>query len=226
MKEFQRLYDIIKTLRGDNGCPWDKKQTTSSMSPHLIEETYEAVDAIDSGNAEDLKEELGDLIFLALFVAYVAQEEGKFNVVEVLDNASEKLVRRHPHVFGDLDTESVDEVLQNWEAIKLSEKKNLVRKTPFDGIPRSLPEIQKFGKVLQKIERTGLSLEEFYLTDIESKFKAMNDEFNFDTFSDFIRDLFFVCYVKKIDISRAVRESLNYFIRSYLSDVHKNSQKN
>ncbi len=165
MKEFDRLFEIIKTLRSDNGCPWDREQTFETMAPSLIEEVYEIVDAVEDNKKEDLQEELGDLFFLTLFVSYLGEQSGRFKTADVLNTASDKLVRRHPHVFGNLDEKNVDQIIVNWESIKSSEIKNKDRKTPFDGIPRKLPEIQRFFKILEKAKRAHLEIEK--ITDDE-----------------------------------------------------------
>lgn len=220
MKQFERLYGIIKTLRGDNGCPWDKEQTIASMSQYIIEETYETIDAIDSDNTEDLKEEIGDLMFLTMFVSYIAEQDGRFTVEEAIKTIADKLVRRHPHVFGDFEVENVEEVLQNWEAIKLAEKKNLSRKTPFDGIAKSLPELQRFNKILQKIEREGVELDDFYETNIAKNCDNIKNNLNETTVKALIKDLLFTCYTNKIDFAKTVRESASEFIEQY--NIKKN----
>jgi len=147
MEQFQRLLNIIIQLRSENGCPWDKEQTVESLVPDIIEETYEVVDAIESGDEEDLEEELGDLFFLVLFVSYIKEQEKRLTVENILKKVSDKLIRRHPHVFSNIKVKSIDNIIENWESIKLSEAKNQKRKTPFDGIPKGLPEIQRFKKL-------------------------------------------------------------------------------
>ena len=132
MKEFDRLFEIIKILRGENGCSWDKKQRVDTMRESLIEETYEIVDAIDSNSNEDLKEELGDLFFLSLFVSYIAEQEGRLKVEEVIRDVGDKLVRRHPHVFGSMDEKNADKIIGIWEDVKKNEEKNKERKRIFD----------------------------------------------------------------------------------------------
>jgi MazG family protein len=116
---FNRLVEIMRTLRGPGGCPWDREQTLASLRPFLLEETYEALEAIDRGDVADLREELGDLLFEVVFLAQICAESGAFTVTDAIDSIASKLVRRHPHVFGDAErARSADEVLGRWEDLK------------------------------------------------------------------------------------------------------------
>ncbi len=121
--KFNQLREIITKLRSEDGCPWDREQTQESLKPCLIEEVYEVVEAIESGDKEQLKEELGDLFIQLLSHIQLASEKGLFEVDDVLESACDKLVRRHPHVFGSIKIDSSAEVLVNWEKIKREEKK-------------------------------------------------------------------------------------------------------
>jgi tetrapyrrole methylase family protein/MazG family protein len=205
MQEFDRLLDIIQTLRGPSGCEWDKAQTLKTMTPGLIEEAYEAVEAIENESAEDMQEEFGDLLFLAAFVSRVGEEEGLFRVEDVVKGVADKLVRRHPHVFGDSETKDVDVILRNWEKIKLSEKKNRKRKTPFDGIPKGMPELQRFEKVLEKIRREKTEIRSVEDAELERSldlYLARPDDENSEAFLE----AFLVhAFHHKLDLSRAVR---------------------
>ncbi len=155
MKEFDKLVEIFKILRGPNGCDWDKAQTIYSVRGHVLEEAYEVVDSIDRENWEDLKEELGDLLAQIVFISQMASEDGIFSISDVINEISDKLIRRHPHVFGDKKVSGVDEILHNWEAIKDSEKKNK-EKGIFGSIPKGLPALMKSAKVLKKSKRKKL----------------------------------------------------------------------
>ncbi|MEW6095954.1 MAG: MazG family protein [bacterium] len=132
MKEqFARLVDIIAKLRAEDGCPWDKEQTFQSLKPYVLEEAYEVVQAIDNEDFEELKEELGDLLIQVIMQAQLAKEEGLFDIQDVLSYVSEKLTRRHPHVFGDLKFNNSQEVIAHWNAIKEKEKEvKLKHKSP------------------------------------------------------------------------------------------------
>jgi tetrapyrrole methylase family protein/MazG family protein len=121
-KNFSKLREIISVLRGPEGCPWDKEQTHETLKRYLIEETYEVIEAIDKGDIDHLIEELGDVLLQVMLHAQIGEDEGYFSIADVIEGISEKMVRRHPHVFGSVEVENTDEVLQNWEEIKRQEK--------------------------------------------------------------------------------------------------------
>src|SRR5687768_17854114 len=113
--DIQKLVDLVERLRGENGCPWDREQTRETLKPMLIEEAYEVLDALDATDPLELKEELGDLLFQVVFHAQIASERREFQLADIIDRLHEKMVRRHPHVFGDADLKTAGEVLRNWE---------------------------------------------------------------------------------------------------------------
>lgn len=151
----ESLLSLIGTLRGDNGCPWDKKQTPDSMARHLVEEVYELVDAIVSKDALAVREEAGDVLFQLLFVVGLYQESGDFDFQDVVETNLEKMVRRHPHVFGDATAKTAAAVIENWEKIKLAEKGAADRRSVLAGIPSSLPALLRASKVSERAARTG-----------------------------------------------------------------------
>ena len=122
-KAFQELVELMAALRGPDGCPWDRKQTPESLKPFLVEECYEVIDALDEGQPDKIKEELGDLLFQIIFHARIAEEAGQFSMRDVITAIHEKMTRRHPHVFGDEKLFTDKEVLANWEEIKKKESK-------------------------------------------------------------------------------------------------------
>ena len=139
---FPHLVEIMRTLRGPGGCPWDREQTLRSLRPFLLEECHEALDAIDRQDMPDLREELGDLLFEVVFLAQVADDAGAFTIDDAVETVSAKLVRRHPHVFGDAEAlRSAEEVLGRWEDLKREERAaaGAAPKTTLEGVPRSLP---------------------------------------------------------------------------------------
>ncbi len=148
-----RLREIMAALRAPNGCPWDKEQTHASIKPQLLEECYEVLEAIDSGDAKHLQEELGDVLLHVVFHCQLAAEAGEFTFDDVATGISDKLVRRHPHVFGDVNAPDTKTVLKNWEAIKKQEKPE--RKGPFDGIPKVLPALMRATEVSKKAAKVG-----------------------------------------------------------------------
>ncbi|MFQ5442828.1 MAG: nucleoside triphosphate pyrophosphohydrolase [Thermodesulfobacteriota bacterium] len=156
---FAGLKSLMERLRGgggggggSNGCPWDMEQTIESLAPFIIEEAYEVVSAIDSGVAEDIKEELGDLLFQVIFVSRIAEEEGKFTVEDVIKTLIEKMVRRHPHVFGDKFAETPEEVLVHWAEVKKAEKKG---GSALSGVPEAMPALLRAHKISKKAARSG-----------------------------------------------------------------------
>ena len=146
---FNQLVELMATLRGPEGCPWDREQNHKSIRPYLLEETYEVLEAIDSGDDEKLREELGDLLLQIVFHAQMAREEGKFDIYEVIDGIVKKLIRRHPHVFGQVKVRDSREVLENWEKIKKGERRGGI----LDGVPQGLPALLKAFRVQEKLSR-------------------------------------------------------------------------
>jgi len=150
---FERLVEIMATLRGEKGCPWDKEQTRESLKPYLVEETYEVLDAIDEGDPEKIKEELGDLLFQMLFHCQIARERGDFDVYDVIDGIGRKMVGRHPHVFKGVEYSTSGEVLTQWEERKREEGKN--RDSILEGIPKELPALLKAHRIQSRASRVG-----------------------------------------------------------------------
>ena len=147
---FRRLYEIIVTLRGPGGCPWDREQTPLSLREDLVEETYECIEAIAEGNPAHVKEELGDLFLLVLLLSLIYEQEGSFTAAEVLSGASEKLIRRHPHVFGDVEVKDSKEALNNWAKIKVVMEGRKPKDSILDEVKAGLPPLERAYK-LQKI---------------------------------------------------------------------------
>lgn len=157
-KALYRLREIASILRSEGGCAWDKKQTHESLKPYLIEESYELCDAIDSGEPEHIREELGDLLYQVYAHSRIAEEKGYFTIEDVAGDISDKLVNRHPHVFeNDGDNLTAEEVTNRWEMIKKSEKKN--RESILDGVPRALPALLMSYRIQQKVSRAGFDWE-------------------------------------------------------------------
>jgi MazG family protein len=141
-------------LRGPDGCPWDRKQTLPDLKPYVIEEAYEVVDAIDRDDRAALLEEIGDLLLEAVFVAEITREEGTFDIYDSITAIHDKLVRRHPHVFADVEAKDAEEVLVNWEKLKRDERK-AENKSLLSGVPQSLPALLKASRLTEKAARVG-----------------------------------------------------------------------
>lgn len=149
--EFNKLSEVLDRLLGPEGCPWDKEQTLMSLRPFVLEEACEVIEAIDSGDDENLVEELGDLLFNILFLCKLAEKEGRFTTDAMIKGITKKLIARHPHVFEGKKLETAEAVIQQWEQIKKEEKNE--RKSPLDGIPKGLPALARAYKVAGKMEQ-------------------------------------------------------------------------
>lgn len=156
--DFNQLITIMRKLRGPGGCPWDAEQTHESLTRYLLEETYEVIEAIDEKSPQHLKEELGDLLLQPVFHAAIAEEAGEFSINDVISTLCEKLVRRHPHVFGDLDIKDSSAQIENWERIK-KEEKGSERLSALSGVPTHLPALLRAHKVSEKASRVGFDWE-------------------------------------------------------------------
>lgn len=157
-RSFENFQEIIARLRAPDGCPWDREQTHLSLRPYLLQEAYEVLDALDREDMVELQEELGDLLLQIGLHAHIATEEGNFNMTDVLQSISSKLIRRHPHVFGDVQVKSVDNVLHNWEKIKAEERKengNTHKNGMLDGIPLALPALTQADQIQKRAQRIG-----------------------------------------------------------------------
>jgi tetrapyrrole methylase family protein / MazG family protein len=169
----RRLLEIMDRLRDPGGCPWDREQTLQTLTPYLLEEAHEVIEAIESGDAEHHKEELGDLLFQVIFQSRIAREEGKFDFAQVCDAIADKLTRRHPHVFGDVSVSGSGEVVKNWERIKADERreKGQAARSAIGGVPVSLPALVRGERMTEKAAAVG-----FDWPDAESVFAKVREE--------------------------------------------------
>ncbi len=154
LRELARLIEVVRKLRAE--CPWDREQTVASTSRHLIEEAYETADAIGSNANDDIAEELGDLLVQSLFVAVIAEDESRFSLGKVARGAAEKLIRRHPHIYGDVKADTVEQVLTNWDQIKADEKKDTGKDPGLGDTGRGLPALMRAEKLGEKARRKGM----------------------------------------------------------------------
>lgn len=176
-RRLEGLAEIVRVmdrLRGEGGCPWDREQDARSLRPFLVEETYELLEALDSGRDEDARAELGDVLFQVVFHARLAQERGAYDLGDVGRGIASKLVARHPHVFGDAKVTSAAEVLVNWEEHK---KKNEGRRSVLDGVPRALPSLSRAQRVQEKAARVGFDWrnEEGPLAKIDEELREVRE---------------------------------------------------
>lgn len=167
------VIDLIDTLRGENGCPWDKKQTPQTILAYLLEETYELMDAVESGNFAEVCGELGDVLFQILFLESLFREMGHFDLKNVVDLNVKKMIRRHPHVFGNDHVGSADEVRKRWYQIKMEEKTVSSKDSILDSIPSRLPALMRAYRVSERAARTGFDWE-----DISGVMKKVEEEWS------------------------------------------------
>ena len=180
MSTFNDLVNLMERLRSPDGCPWDREQTYASLAPMLLEEAYEAFEAVElarDGQANELRDELGDLLFQIVFYAQVAKERGEFTIADVTTSVHDKMVRRHPHVFGDARADSTAEVLKSWEAIKAAEKQaaqtsdNDKQTSLLDGVSTKVPALMEAHQLSTKAARVGFDWEK-----LEDIFDKLNEE--------------------------------------------------
>ncbi len=221
-ENFKELISIVERLRSPQGCPWDREQTTESLRTYLIEEVYEIIEAIERGDSEALKEELGDLLFHILFLSRIAEERGEFDIWEVIDRISKKMVGRHPHVFGEKNVLSSTEVERNWSDLKEKEKGH--PKSILDGIPLRLPALLRAYRVTERASRVGFDWQK--TDDVFEKLDEEIEELHEalprgdrDQIEDEVGDVFFVLVniarLSGINPEEALRGTTNKFIKRF-----------
>ena len=217
---FDRLVDVVAMLRSKNGCPWDLAQTHESLKADLIEEAYELIEAIDAKVPKKICDELGDLLMQVMLHSQIATDRNEFGVDEVIENLTEKLVRRHPHVFGSVVATDENEVLENWEEIKRGEDGNKDRKSSLDGIPHSLPSLQRAEKIQKKASRAGFDWDttEDVLPKLQEEIDEIEESIRNDDIAEIemeIGDLLFsvvnLCRFLNVQPEEALRKSTRKF---------------
>ena len=222
--DIEKLRDLMARLRGDGGCPWDREQTLPSLVPFIIEEAYEVVSAIDSKDPAHIKEELGDLLFQIIFSSRIMEEAGKFDLADVIDASHEKMVRRHPHVFGEAKAETSEEVLKHWAEIKKEEKKAAKPEGYLSGIPEEMPALLRAHKVSQKASKVGFDWKE--VEEVLVKLEEELDEFkegvrkqNAEGMEEELGDLLFtivnVSRFLEVNPEGALRKRIGKFINRF-----------
>ncbi len=222
---YEEFLDIIKMLRSENGCPWDKVQTHESLKPCMMEEAAELLASIriysQTGNPENMIEELGDVLLQVVMHAEIASEEGLFTMEDVVNEVSRKMVRRHPHVFGTGSADTPDEVLVNWEEIKREEKKDKDWvESPLKEIPRELPALTRATKVLKKIDKyyeKGSSFEQ----DVEALQEALERLKNYElsAYDKELGDIMADMLVRLSDIARIGKISQEQVLTDRIDDL-------
>lgn len=202
---FERLVSVMARLRAPGGCPWDAEQTHQSLAVHLLEEAHETLDAIDSGNMHDLEEELGDLLLQVVFHAEIAAETGQFEIGDVVDGLVNKLIDRHPHVFGEVQVRGSADVVANWETLKKQQKG---RMTLTEGLPKGLPALIYAHKVLRRVSGVGhqFAASPERLAELS---RAMGAEVTEETVGDLLLEAVALAGAAGIDPEGALRRRSN-----------------
>ena len=232
-ESFKALYDTVARLRGPGGCPWDIEQNPSTLRGDLIEETYECIEAIDENDTDHIAEELGDLFLLATMLSYMHEEEGKFSVTDVLVKVNEKLIRRHPHVFGEVKVKDSAEVLNNWADIKVKQEGRKPKDSILDEVSGGLPPMDRTYALQKKAAKAGFDwpdtegviskikeeLDEARIAINNQKSVAHNEQDAQTAVEEELGDLLFsvinLCRFLKIEPSVALRRTNSKFVNRF-----------
>lgn len=224
----ERLIEIIDILRSENGCKWDREQTHSSLRKNMLEEAYEAVDAIDDNDFKHLQEELGDVLLQVVLHSQIAKEEKAFNIEDVAKGISDKLVHRHPHVFGDVKVSSTSEILDNWEKLKKEEKPH--RTSIMDGISKAQSALMSAQKISKKAVNVGFewpnedSLYDCVYSEIKEFKDAKTQEEKEEELGDILFAVVNLARWNKLDAEQALLKANKKFINRFKS-MEKNANK-
>ncbi len=218
------LSRLVATLRGKNGCPWDKKQTPRSVSVYLVEEVFELAEAIVRGDPGEIREELGDVLFHIVFIARMFQEAGQFDLQDVAEAITTKMIRRHPHVFGDRTVSDSEEVIQNWHKIKLDEKKSSPHSSILDSIPDGLPALIRAYRVSDRAAKSGVEWTEICAEsrdpdELRQRLKdalgQQDEQLRSAEFGHLLFALVNICRRSKIHPETALAEAVNKFEQKF-----------
>ncbi len=220
------LADLVKLLRSEKGCPWDRKQTPETIKRYLLEEAYEVMEAMEDGSPAQICGELGDLLFQIVFLACLYEEEGAFSIQDVIRLIMEKMIRRHPHVFGDKKVRDAEEVKASWHKIKLEEKGDKESKSLLDSVPRNLPALMRAHRITERAARAG-----FVFPDVSSSFtkieKAISRlkesagknqaEKTSEVFGDILLAMAVLGRLLEVHSETALDQALQRFIKEFIS---------
>lgn len=219
------ILEIIERLRAPDGCMWDREQDTKSVKRYLIEEAYEVLDAIDEESPEDLMEELGDLLFQILFLVKISEEKGEFTISDVIREISEKMIRRHPHVFENTKVKNIEEIKTNWNDIKIHEEgKRGKDASLLEGVPRSMPSLRRAQKITEKASKVGFDWKnaegviekiEEELEELKTAIRSKNKTPIQDEIGDLIFSLVNISRFLNIDAETALRSTIDKFIKRF-----------
>ncbi len=226
---FDDFKEIIEILRSPGGCPWDREQTHHTIRNEFIEETYEAVDAIDRDNSVDLCEELGDVLLQIMLHSQIASEENTFDINDVIDGVAKKMVLRHPHVFGDVSVENTEQVLENWDKIKQGEKHQTSYTDTLKSVPMAYPALMRAQKLQKRAGKAGLDFDSiggpFEKLDEEKNellqaIESGNSERIIEEYGDLLFTLVNISRFLKIDSEQALQKASDKFIKRFEAVEH------
>jgi tetrapyrrole methylase family protein/MazG family protein len=222
MDNFRKLLDIMASLRAEGGCPWDREQTRETLKPFLVEESYEVLEAIDEGDPQKIKEELGDLLFQIVFHSQLGKERGEFDMDDVINRISEKMISRHPHVFGDAQCANSEEVRTQWDERKREEGK--LSESVLEGVPNALPSLLRAHRLQSRASRVGFDWDsmEGALDKVDEElgeFRAALEKKDQAEIEDELGDIFFalvnVSRFAKVSPEDALRKTISKFISRF-----------
>jgi len=220
--EISKLEQIVASLRGKHGCPWDKKQTPQTLKKYLLEEVYELIEAIEEKEPQEVKEELGDVLFILVFLAHIYKEQGYFDLENTIDLVSKKMIRRHPHVFGDIKTNDMAEIRARWQEIKSREKPQ--RHSLLDGVSEALPALSLAYKIGEKATQVGFDWQSVKgvlekVAEETQEFKKALDTNNVEKIKEELGDVLFswvnVARLLKISPEDALRQTIKKFKKRF-----------
>ncbi|MBT8374270.1 MAG: nucleoside triphosphate pyrophosphohydrolase [Deltaproteobacteria bacterium] len=222
-KALENLIRLIETLRGENGCPWDREQTPETLAIYLVEEIYELLDAIESGTPQEVCEELGDVLFQIFFMADLFHDMGHFDIYDTASKNTEKMIRRHPHVFANVETKSTDEIRERWHKIKMQEKNKSRAVSVLDSVPVKLPALMRAYRISERAAATGFDWDnissvmekvEEELSEFNSALVNKNDEVAME-FGDILFTLVNVARFARIHPETALTVSIKKFEKRF-----------
>ncbi len=223
-RKLSDLVAVMKKLRGPGGCPWDREQTAESIKPFLLEETYEVLEAMDEGKPHLVREELGDLLFQIVFLSELASEEGRFAIDDVIAGIADKMVKRHPHVFGDAEAKTSADVLSQWERRKRDEKGGPAKRSALDGVPRELPALLRAQRLQDKASRVGFDWDhpEQVMEKVDEELREFREVLaakDPERMEEELGDLFFslvnIARFIGVNPEDALRKTISKFIRRF-----------
>jgi tetrapyrrole methylase family protein / MazG family protein len=232
-QSIESLAAIVRMLRSPHGCLWDRAQTKEDAARYVLEEAYEVIDALENGSAEELKEELGDLLFQIVALSCIAEERGEFSLSDIMNSAGEKMIRRHPHVFGNAKVRSVADIKDNWDAIKKQETGESTYRERFARITKTLPALIRAQKITGEAAKAGfdwqktddvLAKVEEELEELKRAIKSCQRERVSDEMGDLLLSLVNLCRFLEIDAEASLRDTLQRFILRF-SYIEEELQK-